>query len=101
MKKLPPTPLRLMVLVEPAGVTSVPLPRSCATLPVALKLPSTRSAPAPSSTPSSARLPMAPLPSTVSVRPLPTASEPLPDTGPARRSAPVPETATLPSMRLS
>ena len=41
MAKVPPASLRFRLLVEPAGVTSLPLPRSSAELPPAVKLPVT------------------------------------------------------------
>ena len=49
MRKLPPASARLMVLVEPAGVSSVPLPRRVAALPLAVKAPVTATVPLPSS----------------------------------------------------
>ena len=56
----PPVVLRLMLLVEPAAVISVPLPSSAASLPLAVKLPVTVTVPPPrrmGSVPVSVRLP--------------------------------------------
>ena len=59
MRKLPAAALRLTLLVEPAAVTSVPLPSSVAEAPLAVKLPVTVTVPLPPSTglmPASVRL---------------------------------------------
>ena len=50
IEKLPPVAVRLMLLVEPAGVSSVPLPRRAAAAPLAVSVPVTATVPLPPST---------------------------------------------------
>ena len=80
MDRLPSAAARLMVLVEPAGVSKVPLPLSVAALPLAVKLPVTVTVPVP---PRAGLVP--PIVSVPSVEWPPSASRP-------------PLTATLPSV---
>ena len=98
MDRLPPADVRSMLLVLPAGVSSVPVPRSRAELPLAVKLPVTVTVPEPpraGSVPPSVSVPSVELPSSASWPPL-TAT--LPSTAPPPIvSVPVPALVSAPA----